>query len=199
MSATSLVFAPHLPWWLLGLPGRAGHRSWSALAFWRRARGAVWRAAFLALLLLFLANPILRREERAPLDDLVLMLSDRSPSQGLADRPAQLAEAEAALRERHRAACRASSCASSTLDGESRQGSRLFTRLQEGLAESDRARLGAVVALTDGQAHDAPADPATLDLPAPLHVLLTGRPDESDRQLAILQGARASAWSASRR
>ena len=84
-------------------------------------------------------------------------------------------------------ACPASSCASSTLDGESRQGSRLFTRLREGLAESDRARLGAVVALTDGQAHDAPADPATLDLPAPLHVLLTGRPDESDRQLAILK------------
>ena len=53
--------------------------------------GAAWRAVFLALLLLFLANPILRREERAPLDDLVLMLSDRSPSQGLADRPAQLA------------------------------------------------------------------------------------------------------------
>ena len=112
MSATSLVFAPHLPWWLLGAAGRAGV-ALVALALWRRARGAVWRAAFLALLLLFLANPILRREERAPLDDLVLMLSDRSPSQGLGDRPAQLAEAEAALRERHRAHARASSCASS--------------------------------------------------------------------------------------
>ena len=130
-----------------------------ALAFWRRARGAVWRAVFLALLLLFLANPILRREERAPLDDLVLMLSDRSPSQGLADRPAQLAEAEAALRERIER-MPGVELRELTLDGESRQGSRLFTRLQEGLAESDRARLGAVVALTDGQAHDAPADPA---------------------------------------
>ena len=128
MSATSLVFAPHLPWWLLGAPGRAGASLMVALAFWRRARGAVWRAVFLALLLLFLANPILRREERAPLDDLVLLLSDRSPSQGLADRPAQLAEAEARPARAARAACPASSCARSTLDGESRQGSRLFTR-----------------------------------------------------------------------
>ena len=185
MSATSLVFAPHLPWWLIGLLA-APAILMVALAFWRRARGAAWRAAFLALLLLFLANPILRREERAPLDDLVLMLSDRSPSQGLADRPAQLAEAEAALRQRIER-MPGVELRELTLDGESRQGSRLFTRLQEGLAESDRARLGAVVALTDGQAHDAPADPATLDLPAPLHVLLTGRPEESDRQLAILK------------
>ena len=185
MSATSLVFAPHLPWWaiaLLALPALV----LVALAFWRRARGAAWRAAFLALLLLFLANPILRREERAPLDDLVVMVSDRSPSQDLGDRPRQLAEAEVALRERIER-MPGVELRELSLDGESRQGSRLFTRLQEALAESDRARLGAVVALTDGQAHDAPADPATLDVPAPLHVLLTGRQDESDRQLAILK------------
>ena len=185
MSATSLVFAPHLPWWaiaLLALPATA----LVALAFWRRARGAAWRALFLALLLLFLANPILRREDRAPLDDLVVMVSDRSPSQGLGDRPRQTAEAEAALRERIER-MPGIELRELRLDGESRQGSRLFTRLQEGLAESDRSRLGAVIALTDGQAHDAPADPTQLDLPAPLHVLLTGREDENDRQLAILR------------
>ena len=185
MSATSLVFAPHLPWWaiaLLALPATA----LVALAFWRRARGAAWRALFLALLLLFLANPILRREDRAPLDDLVVMVSDRSPSQGLGDRPRQTAEAEAALRERIER-MPGVELRELRLDGESRQGSRLFTRLQEGLAESDRSRLGAVIALTDGQAHDAPADPTQLDLPAPLHVLLTGREDENDRQLAILR------------
>ena len=185
MSATSLVFSPHLPWWLLGLLA-APAILMVALAFWRRARGAAWRAVFLALLLLFLANPILRREERAPLDDLVVMLSDRSPSQGLADRPAQLAQAEAALRTRIER-MPGVELRELGLDDEGRQGSRLFTRLQEGLAESDRARLGAVVALTDGQAHDAPQDAAALDIPAPLHVLLTGRPDESDRRLAVLK------------
>jgi hypothetical protein len=185
MSATSIVFAPHLPWWaiaLLAIPALA----LVGIGLWRRARGVLWRAVFLALLLLFLANPILRREERAELDDLVVMLSDRSPSQGLGERPRELAEAEAALRERIER-MPGVELREIRLDGESRQGSRLFTGLQEGLSESDRSRLGAVVALTDGQAHDAPADPATADVPAPLHVLLTGRPDESDRQLAILK------------
>ena len=184
-SAVSLAFAPHLPWWLLAALG-APALLLVAWSFWRRARGAAWRAAFLALLLLFLANPILRREQRAPLDDLVLVLSDRSPSQGLADRPAQLRDAEAQLRARV-GALPGVELREVALDGAGRQGSRLFTRLREALAESDRERLGAVIALTDGQAHDAPGDPAAaLQMPAPLHVLLTGRPDEADRQLAVL-------------
>ena len=185
MSATSLVFAPHLPWWLLALLAAVA-LTLVGFSLWRRARGAAWRAVFLALLLLFLANPILRREERAPLDDLVLLLTDRSPSQSLAERPAQTAEAQRLLRERL-ARVPGVEVREVTLDGESRQGTRLFTRLGEALAESDRDRLGAVVALTDGQAHDPPADPESFDSPAPVHMLLTGRRDESDRQLAILQ------------
>ena len=67
MSAWSLVFAPHLPWWALAALATVAVAI-TALAFWRRAKGAVWRALFLALLLAFLVNPILRREERAPLE-----------------------------------------------------------------------------------------------------------------------------------
>ena len=85
------------------------------------------------------------------------------------------------------------------LDGESRQGSRLFSRLREALAEIDRARLGAVIALTDGQVHDAPADPATLDLPRAA-ARAADRPPGRERPPARDRaGARASAWSASRR
>ena len=185
MSAVSLVFAPSLPWWLLAALA-ASAVALVGLSFWRRARGALWRAVFLALALLFLANPILRREQRQPLDDLVLMVSDRSPSQGLNDRPAQLDAAERGLRERL-GRMPGVELREVRLDGEGREGTRLFTRLQEALAESDRARLGAVIALTDGQVHDAPADPAKFAPGAPLQVLLTGHPDESDRQLVVLQ------------
>jgi hypothetical protein len=185
MNALSLVFDPHLPWWLLASLAVLA-AALVAYAFWRRAKGALWRLVFLALLLGFLANPILRREERAPLDDLVLLVSDRSPSQSLAGRPAQLAEAERALRERI-ARLPGVELREVPLEGEARQGTRLFGRLNEALAESDRARLGAVIALTDGAVHDAPEDPAAFDSPAPFHALLTGRPDESDRQIAVLQ------------
>jgi hypothetical protein len=185
MSAVSLVFAPQLPWWLLLALGVTALLL-VGLSFWRRARGAAWRAVFLTLVLLFLANPILRREQREPLDDLVLMVSDRSPSQRLGERPAQLDAAERELRERL-GRLPGVELREVRMDGESREGTRLFTRLKEALAESDRARLGAVIALTDGQAHDAPADPAEFAPGAPLHVLLTGHPDESDRQLVVLQ------------
>ena len=160
MSALSLVFAPQLPWWLLALLAIVALLL-AGIAFWRRARGAIWRAVFLALLLAFLANPILRREERAPLDDLVLLLSDHSPSQSLADRPTQLATAAKTLQERL-ARLPGVEVREVTLDGDHRQGSLLFSRLREAMAESDRARLGAVIALTDGQIHDAPTDPAAV-------------------------------------
>ena len=185
MSAFRLVFDPYLPWWLLAALAAAALAP-LAWAFWRRARGAAWRLLFLALLLAFLANPVLRREERQPLDDLVLLVSDRSPSQTLGDRPAQLAAAERALRERL-ARMPGVELREVPLQGEAREGTRLFARIGEAVAESDRRRLGAVVALTDGQVHDAPADPAALDSPAPLHALLTGRPDESDRRIRIEQ------------
>ncbi|MFZ1430270.1 MAG: hypothetical protein WAS21_26290, partial [Geminicoccaceae bacterium] len=155
MSALSLVFAPQLPWWLLVLLSIVAVLL-AGIAFWRRARGAVWRAIFLALLLAFLANPILRREDRAPLDDLVLLMTDRSPSQTLANRPAQLAATEKTLEERL-ARLPGVEVREVQLDADSRQGTLLFSRLREALAESDRARLGAVIALTDGQVHDAPA------------------------------------------
>ena len=185
MSAFSLVFAPHLPWWTLALLAAVATIA-VGLAAWSRARGAVWRAVFLALLLAFLANPILRREERAPVSDLVLLVRDRSPSQGLAERSAQTEAAAAELRERL-ARLPAVDVREVEVDGAGREGTRLFTRLREAVSVSDRGRLGAVIALTDGQVHDAPDDPAALDLPAPLHVLLTGARDESDRQLAVLR------------
>lgn len=183
MSATSLVFAPHLPLWLIAVLA-AVTLALVGFSLWRRARGVWWRLGFLTLLLLFLANPVLRREERAALDDLVLLVSDRSPSQGLADRPAQLAAAEQTLRERL-AALPGVELREVPLERDNRQGTRLFGQIGQALAENDRERIGAVIALTDGQIHDAPPDPASLQNPAPLHVLLTGRPEESDRQLAI--------------
>ena len=52
------------------------------------------------------------------------------------------------------------------------QGTRLFTAMEQALAEIPRARLAGVIALTDGQVHDVPgASP----IEAPFHALLPGR------------------------
>jgi hypothetical protein len=58
------------------------------------------------------------------------------------------------------------------------------------MSDVPRQRLAAVVMITDGQVHDVPVgDPkaAAETVGAPLHVLLSGKPDEGDRRLVIAQ------------
>jgi hypothetical protein len=62
-----------------------------ALLIIRRSRGALLRALSLAALLLALANPTLRQEERESLANIVIVVIDESLSQTLSDRPEQTA------------------------------------------------------------------------------------------------------------
>ena len=105
-----------------------------------------------------------------------------------------------------RAACPASSCARSTLDGESRQGTPPVHPPARG-AGRERPRPAGCRGRADRRPGPRRARRPRHARPArhPLHVLLTGRPDESDRQLAILQapelrrGRRAADARAARR
>src|SRR5258706_9517072 len=58
------------------------------------------------------------------------------------------------------------------------------------MSDIPRQRLAGIVMLTDGQVHDVPggdAAAAAQELGAPLHALLSGRPDEADRRLVVAQ------------
>jgi hypothetical protein len=58
------------------------------------------------------------------------------------------------------------------------------------MSDVPRQRLAGIVMITDGQVHDIPAGDAKAaaeSLGGPLHVLLSGRPDEGDRQLVVAQ------------
>jgi hypothetical protein len=182
----SLVLEPHLPLWTLAtLAGLSG-----ALVAWglvRRAKGALLRLVFAALVIGALANPVLRNELREPLPDIALVVADRSASQRITGRTGEVDAAAATLAERLDA-LGGVQVREVEVAGDA-SGTRLVQRIEEAVAEIDRDRLAAVIALTDGQAHDVPADPAAAPpLGAPLHVLLTGRPDETDRRL-VIEGA----------
>lgn len=189
---TALEWAPVLPWnWLIGLA--IGSVLIVLLGLWRRARGGFWRLLPLALILLALANPQVVTERQRPLADIAQILVDDSPSQQLGDRPAQTKAALSALmaqldkqpnlevRQR-----RLSQFDSGPQQGQG--GSRLFTALRQALADIPPQRLAASIVITDGQVHDLPpqVSPA-LTQGAPLHVLLTGKPNETDRRLIIDQ------------
>jgi hypothetical protein len=184
MGGASLTFAPLLPWPALAVLGAAVVLV-CALGLWRRARGILWRGAMLLVGILALANPVMVREQRQPLGDIVSVVVDRTPSQTISQRPEQLDTALAQLRANLQALPDLQVVETQVEGGKG--GTRLFEALSTSLAEIDRSRLAGVVILSDGQVHDVPPSLERLGINAPIHLLLTGTPDEQDRRLVVEQ------------
>ena len=162
------------------------------LLLFRRNRGAVLRALSLAALLLALSNPTLRQEERESLANIAIVVIDESTSQTIADRPEQAAairhELEGKLAGINNLQVRW--VTSSRPTGETAAGTNLFSDLNSALANTPPDRLAGVIMITDGQVHDVPKSAHALGFDAPVHALLTGRPDEFDRRIEILKAPR---------
>ena len=63
-------------------------------------------------------------------------------------------------------------------------GTQLFAAIDRALADIPRSRLAGTIAITDGQIHDVPkAAPGG----APLNLLLTGKGEETDRRLRVIE------------
>ncbi|MEY3959625.1 MAG: hypothetical protein RIR14_278, partial [Pseudomonadota bacterium] len=153
-----------------------------AFAIWRGLRGWPLRGLAMLALGLALVNPSLQEENRKPLSDIILAVVDDSASQRLADRPAQT---EAALARLGSAVAGLENTELRVIrfaDGAKDAGSLAMTALAEAIAAEPRARIAGAVIVTDGQVHDAGLAPS---LPAPVHVLLTGRESDWDRRLVI--------------
>ena len=180
--AIEIAFAP-LASILALLIASATIAVFTAMALYWRAWGTFWRVIPLGLLLLALAAPYLKEERRTPLEDIVILISDHTPSQELPERELQREQAMNHLRDQIERLDNIETRIL-TVEEDSRGGTRLFSALQEALEGLPRERLAGVVMVTDGQVHDIP-EPADADLSMPFHVLLTGKPDEIDRTLRI--------------
>jgi hypothetical protein len=147
------------------------------------ARGALLRLAAFAALMLALANPRLVEETRETRPDIALLMVDRSDSATLGPRAEQIEAARQAIETRAR---RLPELELRTVEvpEAGNQGTRLWSAMERALAEIPRARLGGVMALSDGQVHDAPPAPA---LDAPFHLLLPGRAGEVDRRIRVVE------------
>ncbi|GIX08518.1 hypothetical protein [Elioraea sp.] len=185
----AVVFDPLLPLPLFALLAALAAAA-VGLALWRRARGA-WLRGFVALVLvLALANPRLVQETRQGLTDIAVLLVDETASQRVGARAAETAVARRELEARARG-LEALELRTVTVPETGSAGTRLFEALARALAEIPRGRFAGTLALTDGQIHDAPGDdPAAIAEAtggAPFHLLLTGRPGETDRRVRVLQ------------
>src|SRR4029079_1107497 len=81
----SIEFIPFVSWPVLWALAGIGVVLF-ALLLWRARRGAVLRALAYAMLLLAIANPHLKQEDREPLNDVLAVVVDDSQSQTIAGR-----------------------------------------------------------------------------------------------------------------
>jgi len=130
-----------------------------------------------------LLNPQTVEEDREPLRDIVLVLSDRSESTQLGTRDAQVSAAIENIS--------ASISTDNTLEvvtatiPADNDGTRLSATLIEALADIPQTRLAGVILVSDGQVHDLPENPETL-LPEniPFHSLIIGDAQRRDRRIS---------------
>ncbi len=131
-------------------------------------------------LVVALFNPRIATEEKTPLSDIVLVLSDDSFSQTLGERREQTEAALTALKSRL-ASFPNLEVRVEHVSGSLQEGTLLFAAMERALADIPRDRLAGVIAITDGRVHDRPTRP----LGAPFHALITGAPGERDRRIVL--------------
>ena len=177
----SIIFDPLLPLTVLVALGGVVVLG-VVLALWRGLRGWALRGCAGLVVLLALSGPSLQQEDRSLLSDIVVMIEDASASQSLSDRAVQSRIAAdkmaAAITARGNTELRRVTVA----DGEGDEGTLLVGALNDALSQEPRGRIAGVIAVTDGQIHDA--DVPT-NLPAPFHMIRSGYATDWDRRLTV--------------
>jgi hypothetical protein len=163
-----------------------------ALSAWRNRRGAVLRTLSLCCLLLALANPNLKNEDRKSLSNIAVVVADASSSMQLAGRNQRAQQIESELKNKlakipnlevrwvHAAGT----------DQPGGEATNLFSALDSAMADVPQGRMAGAIFITDGQVHDAPKDHGRLGFDAPLHALITGSPDEKDNRIQVVSAPR---------
>ncbi|WP_171172109.1 hypothetical protein [Ruegeria sp. HKCCA0370] len=177
----TVIFDPLIPWPLLAAVGAIATVG-VALALWRGLSGWALRGLAALVVIAALSGPVYQVEDRAPLTDIVLMIEDESASQTLSDRAEQTAQAAEDLAAEIEARDNTELRRIRVGDGDGDEGTLVMAALNEALAEEPRARIAGILVISDGIVHDA--DQA-LELPAPMHLLQTGRADDWDRRLIV--------------
>ncbi|WP_209509341.1 hypothetical protein [Ruegeria sp. HKCCE4150] len=177
----TVIFDPLIPWPILAAVGAIAVAG-VVLALWRGLSGWALRGLAALVVLAALSGPVYQIEDRAPLTDIVLMIEDESASQTLTDRAEQTAQAAEALAAEIEARNNTELRRIQVGDGDGDEGTQIMAALNEALAEEPRARIAGILVVSDGIVHDVDQAP---DLPAPMHLLQTGRESDWDRRLIV--------------
>ena len=177
--------------WLVGILVPLALLVLATIAF--RMRGGLIRLLAAAALALALFNPVIISEEREPLKSVVALVVDRSQSQQLGNRRADTDAALKAVQDQLATMPQFETrVVEAAQPGENEDGyaTRLFGPLARMLLDVPPSRVAGAIMITDGQVHDIPANKNALGFDAPVHALVTGKPDEFDRRIRFNKAPR---------
>lgn len=158
-----------------------------------RKRGSVLRLLALAALVLALVNPVMVEEQREPIKSIVGVVVDRSPSQNYGTRTRDTDDALNALKEefkKHPEYEPRFIEAASQSDMAVGTETKLFTPLNQAIADVPPALYAGTVLITDGQVHDIASVSGSIVSEKPINALITGQPDEFDREIKFVEPPR---------
>lgn len=192
MNAASIGLAPLLPLDLVigfALVGLV----FVLLGIFKGARGAWWRLLGLCILVLALLDPRFIQEERTPQTDVAVLVVDKTASQNVGNRNAATDAARDALREKLKTQPNMElrevevrdTPAGPNSGTASEPGTNIVRALRQAVGKIPRGRFAGAIIISDGQVHDVPQEDAGDGLDAPVHLLLSGDPNENDRRLVI--------------
>lgn len=179
------IFPPGI---MIGLAILIGVLTFISLFVYRR--GAIWRFIAALAFMFVMLNPSIIEEEHNPVNDVMAVLIDRSASQSFGDREALT---EAALENLQKELGNISKLEYRIIEAPLKKAKNsretiLFEALDQTLADVPKTRRAGVIIISDGQIHDVPeiSDKRAQDY-GPVHVFLTGKKNEKDRQLKIIE------------
>jgi hypothetical protein len=182
MTMFDVIFAPLVPLGILiGLAVVAAVAT--ALAWWRGLSGWWLRGVAYAVVISILGNPMIRDVSSADLEDIAVVIVDRTSSNRLGNRPEQVQQTLDDLLARlgTRQGMRVRQIMLD--DAPDNTGTRITQALNKVRAEIPPRQLSSIFVISDGQIHDTD----TLDLEVPVHHIMTGDPADFDRQILIKQ------------
>jgi len=177
---SSVAFDPLLPIWLIVVL-TAVILVAAMFAEWKGLKSFILRAIAAFVMCGALLNPQKLLEQRTPLPDVAMILTDKSESMSISARTALAEDIEKRLSEE---LASLENLEVIKIDvNPSEDGTRLTQAMIDGLGQLPADRIAGVFALTDGQVHDVPNTPEGL-LPegVPFHSLIIGDENARDRR-----------------
>lgn len=180
----TIVFEPSLPIWVL-IAIIIIALTVALISLWRAPAGGVFRLIAVSALVGLIANPQIRVAEQTPLEDIAIIVADKSASQTLDGRTPITNAAVEQLDSRISAL---GNVETRRIDIVGDEQTRLVEGVAAAIADTPRNRLAGVFVVTDGQASDADRTATLLKtaLDTPVHMLTTGRAGEIDRKIMLV-------------